>query len=130
MLFDELMRMPLLIRPPGNGTGERVNDSLVSHADLMPTVLSGCGIDVPDGLHGSDISALVNEGREPVRAGLAFQFYSSNWGERPTALRGWREHCDDACKSTHFDKGCWRSLAIGTDAGAGSALDLRRPMEQ
>ncbi len=90
MLFDELMRIPLLIRPPGNGTGGRVNDSLVSHADLVPTVLSGCGVDVPDGLHGSDISALVDGGREPVREGLAFQFHSSNWGERPTPLRGWR----------------------------------------
>jgi len=90
MLFDELMRIPLLIRPPGNGTGGRVNDSLVSHADLVPTVLSGCGVDVPDGLHGTDISALVDGGREPVREGLAFQFHSSNWGERPTPLRGWR----------------------------------------
>ena len=90
MLFDELMRVPLIIRPPGNGTGGRVNDSLVSHSDLVPTVLSGCGVDVPDGLHGTDISALVDGGREPVREGLAFQFHSSNWGERPTPLRGWR----------------------------------------
>ena len=72
VLFDELMRMPLLIRPPGNGTGGRVNDSLVSHAALVPTVRSGCGIDVPDGPHGSDISAPVNGGRGtgPRRAGL------------------------------------------------------------
>ena len=90
VLFDELMRMPLLIRPPGNGTGGRVNDSLVSHADLVPTVRSVCGIDVPDGPHGSDISAPVNGAGEPVRAGLAFQFYSFNWGERPTPLRYWR----------------------------------------
>ena len=90
VLFDELMRVPLLIRPPGNGMGGKVNDCLVSHADLVPTVLSGCGVDAPEGLHGVDISALVGAGRESVREGLAFQFYSSNWGERPTPLRGWR----------------------------------------
>ena len=89
-LFEELMRIPLLIRSPGGGSGGQVNDCLVSHADLVPTVLSGCGIDAPIGLHGVDISALVDGGLEPVRDGLAFQFHSSNWGERPTPLRGWR----------------------------------------
>ena len=89
-LFEELMRIPLLIRPPGRGSGGQVNDCLVSHADLVPTVLSGCGIDAPVGLHGVDISALLDGGLEPVRDGLAFQFHSSNWGERPTPLRGWR----------------------------------------
>ncbi len=84
---------------------------------LVPT--PGSDIWAPTAIAGALPTSRRGPGTGP-RAGLAFQFYSSNWSERPTPLRGWREHCDDACKSTHLDKGCWRSLAIGTDAGAGS----------
>ena len=92
-----------------------MNDCLVSHADLVPTVLSECEIGAPDRLHGVDISTLVDEGREPVREGLAFQFYSSNWGERPTPLRGWRTPSGGSTSNrqtvARSSTTCWRTRA-------------------
>ncbi len=90
VLFEELMRIPLLVRSPGRTPGGRVSDQLVSHVDLMPTMLSRCGIEPPGDLHGVDIGGLLQGGDDRVRQGLAFEFHSSNWGERPTPLRGWR----------------------------------------
>jgi arylsulfatase A-like enzyme len=90
VLFEELMRVPLLVRPPGGQESGRQNDCLVSHVDLVPTLLSWCGVESPGELHGVDIRALVEGSDASVRDGLALEFHSSNWGERPTPLRGWR----------------------------------------
>jgi len=90
VLFEELMRVPLLVRSPEGTSGGRVSDQLVSHVDLVPTILSRCGVEPPGDLHGVDISELLQGSDERAREGLAFEFHSSNWGERPTPLRGWR----------------------------------------
>lgn len=91
--YEELVNVPLLIAPPGRTTSPPASQevtSLVSHADLAPTILGWCGAEIPSGLHGVDIRALVEGSDHPVREGVAFEFYTSNWGEPPIPLRGWR----------------------------------------
>lgn len=54
-LFDELVRVPLLVRAPGVPAGRRLaGDAQLE--DLTPTVLSLVGAEVPSGLDGLDLS--------------------------------------------------------------------------
>lgn len=51
VMFAESTRIPLLVRLPGQRTGQLI-DRRISQIDLMPTLLDALGLAVPDGLHG------------------------------------------------------------------------------
>ena len=73
----------------------RPNDTrrVVSHVDLAPTILKWCGVDAPDDVQGVDLRGLVTAESEEaphVDGGVALEYHSANWGERPAPLRGWR----------------------------------------
>jgi arylsulfatase A-like enzyme len=87
--FEELVKVPLLISSPGGREGGSVSDALVSHLDLLPTVLHGCGLEVPPSLPGMDLSPAMDGGNGSGHDGLALEYYAANWGERPVPLRGW-----------------------------------------
>lgn len=65
--FDEVLRVPLVIAYPRLPAGARgrVEPGLVSHLDLLPTVLSLAGQPVPEGLQGQDLSPVLH-GRSSV----------------------------------------------------------------
>ncbi|MGI8424594.1 MAG: sulfatase-like hydrolase/transferase [Chloroflexota bacterium] len=92
--FDELIRIPLLICPPGAGSGAagmaRETAHLVNHVDLAPTILRWCGQSVPDKMPGGDLRSLVEGGDEAVHDGIVVEYTSGNWGEPPVPLRVWR----------------------------------------
>ena len=54
-LYPEKLRVPLLIKPPGPGTGGRRIAGLASGVDIMPTVLTATGLGVPHELPGIDL---------------------------------------------------------------------------
>ena len=62
-LYDELLRVPLLIRPPGgiDGEGKRV-DTQVRHIDVAPTVLDYAGVAFPEAYLGRSLRPAI-EGR-------------------------------------------------------------------
>ena len=51
-LLDSMVRMPMLLSWPGNVAEGRREDALVSHVDIMPTLLKLCGLPVPAGVEG------------------------------------------------------------------------------
>jgi len=60
--LDESSHIPLIIRYPKKiPAGTRV-DSLVSSADVVPTLLSLCGAPIPAGVQGIDLTGLINGG--------------------------------------------------------------------
>ena len=77
--YNEIARIPLVIRPPG-GTEGRVVAAPVSITDIMPTILSCCGLAVPGQIHGHDLLA-VSRGAAPAedRAVLCERFA---WNKR------------------------------------------------
>ena len=89
-LYEELVKIPLLIRPPGGLAAPHRTEQLVSHVDLVPTIVQWCGGAAPVDTHGVDIQGLSRGEDTSSRAGLALEYHSSNWGERPNPLRGWR----------------------------------------
>jgi arylsulfatase A-like enzyme len=87
--FEEVMRIPLLISPPAGRKFGSVSDALVSHVDLLPTILHECGLKAPAALPGLDLRPAFDGGDGLNRSGIAMEYYAANWGERPVPLRGW-----------------------------------------
>jgi arylsulfatase A-like enzyme len=56
--FEESARIPLAIRFPAV-LKSSVSDLLVSQADILPTLLGLCGIDIPERVQGRDLSKLL-----------------------------------------------------------------------
>ena len=74
LLFDGLMRVPLIISRPGRlSKGSRV-DALVQEIDIYPTVMSLLGLPIHAGVQGRDLSAMLRgesaEGYEAVACEL------------------------------------------------------------
>ena len=57
--YDDLVRIPLLMRLPGKIPAGTVVDEPVSQIDFMPTILDYLGLPVPEGIHGRSMRPLV-----------------------------------------------------------------------
>ena len=58
-LYDESIRVPLVIKLPGNLAGGRRVAQPVQHIDLVPTILDLIGAPRPDGLRGRSLRPLL-----------------------------------------------------------------------
>lgn len=58
-LFDEELRVPLIISWPGRVPGGLRADDFVQLVDIMPTVLNLAGIAIPDGIQGRSLAPLL-----------------------------------------------------------------------
>jgi len=61
-LFDELLRVPLLVKVPGSGHAGAAVEAMVRSKDVAPTVVSALGFPIPKAFEGLDLVAIV-EGR-------------------------------------------------------------------
>lgn len=60
-LFDRGLQTFLVVRGPGGFAGGKLNDALVMHIDLFPTICDVAGIPVPDWVQGRSLLPLVRE---------------------------------------------------------------------
>jgi arylsulfatase A-like enzyme len=66
-LYEELMRIPLIIRhPDGYGAGKAC-DSIVTTCDIMPTILDFMGIKGPEVMDGASLIPLIKEESNKIR---------------------------------------------------------------
>jgi arylsulfatase A-like enzyme/uncharacterized membrane protein YbhN (UPF0104 family) len=63
-LYDEQVRVPLFVKLPGNARAGTTVDHWVQSIDLMPSILTRVGLEVPEGVQGR----LLEEGTERVYA--------------------------------------------------------------
>lgn len=63
-VFDELLRVPLLLKLPGSVHGGTTVETMVAGIDVAPTLVAGLGLEVPGSFEGLDLVA-VAEGRVP-----------------------------------------------------------------
>jgi len=54
LLHDGTLRVPMILKGPGVGMGERVAD-VVGHTDIAPTLLTLAGLPLHEGLQGKDL---------------------------------------------------------------------------
>ena len=73
--YDESVRVPFLFSyPPLTDGKARVIKTPINTPDILPTLLSLSGIQIPDTIEGDDLSVLIKEpGKEIDRAALAMQ---------------------------------------------------------
>ena len=90
LMFEEMIRIPLLIKPPAGPEDSRVINELVSHVDLVPTILDYCGVNESGSLHGQSLKPMIEGGVSAVRTGIAAEYHSVHWGEPAYPLRCWR----------------------------------------
>ncbi len=69
--YDDLVRIPLLMRLPGRISPGTVVRQPVSQIDFMPTILDYLGRPLPQGIHGRSMRPLI-EGRDVTWRGHAF----------------------------------------------------------
>ncbi len=62
-LFEELIRIPLIIVPPKGKPVSSFADQPVSINDIFPTICDAAGLDIPTGLHGASLLPLMEEER-------------------------------------------------------------------
>ena len=84
-VFDELIHVPLAMSIPGANSPRKVT-SLVSGVDIMPTVLSYTGIEIPQQCKGVSLKALVNDESDNVRD-FVFAEYAGGAVEECSAVR-------------------------------------------
>ncbi|UCD28019.1 MAG: sulfatase [Planctomycetota bacterium] len=89
--WAESINVPGIIRYPRRIKAGQRRDLLISHVDFVPTLLSFCGISIPDNIQGRDLSEHLasRDGREP-EAVLLQNFEPRPQTGVPAAWRGVR----------------------------------------
>jgi arylsulfatase A-like enzyme len=78
--YDEVYRVPLLVRGPGIISGGLCHQP-VSSAALMPTILELAGITPPEGLHVASLRGLLTEPEGgAVDASVFAEYHGEEWG--------------------------------------------------
>ena len=64
-LYDELLKVPLVIKLPGSRAAGRAPESQVRSIDIAPTVLGAVGVDAPAAFRGADLVRWLDAGEAP-----------------------------------------------------------------
>jgi arylsulfatase A-like enzyme len=56
---EESIHVPLIVRHPGAVPGGQRSDAVVDLTDLMPTILSTCGLEIPEQVQGTDLTSHI-----------------------------------------------------------------------
>jgi len=60
-VFDELVRVPLVVKLPGNAHAGRRVATQVQGVDIVPTILRAMGIEIPEGLMGRPLQEAITQ---------------------------------------------------------------------
>jgi uncharacterized sulfatase len=74
MMYEETTNVPFIVRAPGGPTGA-VSHALVSHLDVLPTMLALSGIGIPESLHGVSLAPLLDDPDAEVRPHAMVNFH-------------------------------------------------------
>lgn len=85
-LHEHQLRVPLMIRPPGPTRSVRRIHETVELLDVMPTLIAMAGTRIPVGLHGRDLSPLI-EGLPENERSRSLLASGVKWAPTQHALR-------------------------------------------
>lgn len=121
--FEEVVRVPLIVRGPGVPSGVRVSTT-VSLIDVMPTILAAAGITPPADLDGADLAPTWHGGGAELGERYLSCEADHNNAE-PDVTRAVRHGKD----KLHFNRltGQAPLFDLGTDPGEHTDTAARRP---
>lgn len=85
MMYQEITNVPFIVRLPDGPRGA-VSEAVVSHVDVLPTILELAGNERPESLHGVSLLSVLRDPAASVReaAMISFTRFAINhddWGE-------------------------------------------------
>ncbi len=115
-MFEESLRMPLVVRWPGVTPPGTRSSALVQNIDFAPTLLEAAGAADPDSMQGTSLMPLLkNPGQTPSawRDAIYYRYYD---GDPTHAVPGHDGIRTDRLKLIHFDQtGEWNLFDLETD---------------
>jgi arylsulfatase A-like enzyme len=88
MLYEELVRTPMIMRWPGRITPGTKVQALVSSLDLFPTLSRAAGVSPPPGLAGAELWPLLAGQATSLREALFFEYEAAKLMREPVPMRG------------------------------------------
>jgi arylsulfatase A-like enzyme len=89
--WEESIRVPGILRYPARLRPAQENDTVFTHADFAPTLLSLCGLPVPAAMQGHDLSKeLLGKKRQSSSASALLQIFGPAGNEEGGGWRGIR----------------------------------------
>ncbi len=113
-MYEESLRVPLLVKAPGMTKPGSVNPAMVLNVDYAPTLMAFAGLPVPDDMQGRSIIPLL-EGAKPAdwRTSMYYRYYHYPQHHRVQPHYGVR---DERWKLIHFNKlDAWELFDLETD---------------
>ena len=85
--WDESVRIPFITRWPKHIPAARISNGLFSLVDVMPTLLSMAGVNIPEEVEGKDLSSLLlgDESSSPESVFINLPIMYRNW-----SFKEWR----------------------------------------
>ncbi len=71
-LYEESIRIPMMYRWPKGLASREIKTQVASLVDVMPTLLSLAGVDVPESVQGTDVSPVLRAEKTSVGENAAF----------------------------------------------------------
>jgi arylsulfatase A-like enzyme len=127
-LYDETIRVPLLLRGPGVRSKKRYEE-VVGLVDVAPTVLELTGFDVPSAMQGMSLAEAVRKGKD-LKTGARFSEAHADTRKLPTGTDpNWeppahavRDGGRKLIQSTHAGRPVFEAYDLATDPGEKSNL--------
>lgn len=89
--YDEAAHVPFLLRFPGRVRAGSRTKAMFSSVDVMPTLLGLCGLDVPKGVQGRNLSHVATgEEGPPAPDSIYLQNMGPGWPHRGKWVGYWR----------------------------------------
>jgi N-sulfoglucosamine sulfohydrolase len=129
-LTDHGIGVMLIIRGPGGFTGGRVNDAMVSHVDLFPTICDLLEIDPPGWLQGQSMMPLIRGESEQINDAIFAEvtYHAAYEPQRAVRARRWKyirrfddrqspvlPNCDDSLSKDVWLEHGWQDHAPASE---------------
>lgn len=136
--YEESIHVPFIAKFPGRVPAGQRTSTLMSSVDIMPTLLSLCGVDIPPGVQGQDLSQVFLGLDGPVSDSVYLQLLGPGWPHRGEWLGFWRGLRTDRWTYARWHKGDFDPLLFDRDrdpyemnnlAGQAAFADVQQRLE-
>lgn len=113
-IYEESMRMPLIVHWPDGVDAQSVNKKLVQNLDLAPTILDIAGADIPEQMQGRSLVPLLQKKDSDWRDAVYYHYY-----EGPPAVHKVAKHhgvrTDRYTLAHYYHKNEWELFDLKKD---------------
>jgi len=85
-MYEQVMRIPLLIKFPKNAYAGKRLDSFVESIDVMPTLLDMLGINIPSNVHGKSLIPYIQGDVKDHKEEVYAQYYCGSLQNEPALM--------------------------------------------